>query len=904
MQNNRWQSIRASAGSGKTFALTLRYIYLLFSGAKANEILCITFTNKAKDEMLERITSTLSKFSQKQDNAYATELQKLGISQNAINSQSKAIYEHFIASKNHIMTFDAFFNMVVKKFSFYAGILNDYEIGADFGLDGEIFKKTLESLSMREFNALVNFCVNNDLKQKNIIAMIKSINLDSYTKKGKSQEVKQEILEVFEDLRAFVLSAIDGKNGVKYLQNRFLKKVDSSNILDIINKIIDLTPKMQKQLESLVDSSIYNQKLQNLKALFKRFFDEKEREILGQISNILSSYNKHKIDILSLHNKLSFDDITDICYKLLHQHIDKNFFYFRLDSRINHILVDEFQDTNLKQYENLKPLIDEIKSGDGVKDNRTLFFVGDEKQAIYGFRGGESRLFKAISDELKMSEFTLKDNYRSGKNIVDFVNKTFENHFANYQHQNPKSKENGFVEVSKEFSTKDKSEILQTIKDRIQILLNHNKNNIAILTRSSASAEEIYGFLRCEFPQIKITLESEKSNNKELLIILNALQFLQTQNVLYLKNCAKLNGKSFSEMPTISIAKDSEIHKIVHYLMESFHLYSNVAFQILESSVKYDVLDDFIAFLESTEIKSSIDINSQIQIMTIHKSKGLEFSDVIVCDFSGKNNRNDSFYKPDIKGDNIYYMWKSKERTFVDENFKQIVQQRDLQNKNDALNVLYVAFTRAKDSLFIINVKDSALQLNLLDLKEQKIGKDIIDSSIETSHKNTAKVPEQFDFGKQSDFINKDNKTYTNLSKIKGIALHLALELHLAYGIDRADIKAILRNRFGLALKSQDLQEILKNMTNILENNIIKEILANADNIICEASYLDKNILKRIDCLVESSGNAVILDYKSSDLNLEEKKSQVLEYLNFASNHFKNVKAYLCFANGEILEVR
>ena len=59
-QDNQWLSIRASAGSGKTFALTLRYIYLLFLGARAGEILCITFTNKARQEMLERISTTLA----------------------------------------------------------------------------------------------------------------------------------------------------------------------------------------------------------------------------------------------------------------------------------------------------------------------------------------------------------------------------------------------------------------------------------------------------------------------------------------------------------------------------------------------------------------------------------------------------------------------------------------------------------------------------------------------------------------------------------------------------------------------------------------------------------------------------------------------------------------------------
>lgn len=896
----KWQTIRASAGSGKTFSLALRYIHLLFSGGLANEILCITFTNKAKDEMLDRINKTLFKLSQNERNDYTQALIEQGISEQAIETQSKAIYTHFTSTKNHIMTFDAFFNMVVKKFSFYAGVLNDYEIGADFALDNEIFTKTLESLSKHDFTALINFCVKHDLSPKAILKMVNSLEI-SRPKHNKSQDLREQILNAFEDLRAFVLNAIDGKKIDKNLRNRFSKEVDSNDILEII-KHIDLTPTktLQAKLESLVDSAVYRQKMQNLKDLFKQYFNEKESEIFSQISSILSIYREHKIDIISLHNKLTFDDITNICYDLLHHHIDKNFFYFRLDSRINHILVDEFQDTNLKQYENLKPLIDEIKSGDGVKDNRTLFFVGDEKQAIYGFRGGESRLFKAISNELKMSEKTLEYNYRSSKNIVNFVNDTFKNHFENYHIQNPKSKECGFVEVI----TSD--DVLQIIKDRIQTLLENHKKNIAILTRSTSSAEEIYGFLRLEFPNAKITLESERSNNKELLIILNAMQFLQTNNIFYLKNCAKLNGKSLSETPTIDIKHEVELHKIVYYLMESFNLYSAVAFQILESSVKYNDLDDFIAYLKSAEIKSNIDTKSEIQIMTIHKSKGLEFDDVIVCELKRKSNIDDkNFYKPDIKSEKIYYMWKTKERAFVDEEFASILTQKQKQDKNDALNVLYVAFTRPKDSLFIIkSPKSNALQYDLLELDDIKIGKDIVKNPIEIPLKSTAKIPEQYDFGKQSDFINKDEKTYTNLSKLKGIALHLALELALAYKMPKGDIKAILRNRFGLIFKDDILQEILKNMENILENSIIKEILSQANSVRCEVSYLHNNTLKRIDCLIESNKNAVILDYKSSDLNLSEKKAQVLEYVNFAKNHFCSVTAYLCFANGEILEVR
>ena len=141
---------------------------------------------------------------------------------------------------------------------------------------------------------------------------------------------------------------------------------------------------------------------------------------------------------------------------MLNHHIDKNFFYFRLDSKINHILIDEFQDTNLRQYEILKPLIDEIKSGVGRIANRSLFFVGDEKQAIYGFRGCDSRIFRAISDELHLQTQSLPKNYRSAKNIVGFVNETFKARFKDYEIQSANSDKEGFVAVV----TKNKDEML------------------------------------------------------------------------------------------------------------------------------------------------------------------------------------------------------------------------------------------------------------------------------------------------------------------------------------------------------------------------------------------------------------------------------------------------------------
>ena len=901
MQTSKWLSIRASAGSGKTFALTLRYIYLLFLGARPNEILCITFTNKAKDEMLSRITNTLFALSKNPSDPYAKNLVDLGIKEEAIKAQSRAIYTHFVESKNHIMTFDAFFNTIVKKFSFYAGILSDYEIGADFQLNDEILKKTLDALSPREFGELVEFCAQHKFFQRDIQKMLNVLKIP-HTPFVESADL--DIANAFDDYRQCVLSAVQGQKGAHHIIKRFSREISASDICGMIKNVFDLTENMQGVLECVADSAVA-QKAQNLKNLFSQYFKQRENKVLSQISDISQKFKTHKLEVIAQHNKLTFSDVSEVCYELLHNHIDKNFFYFRLDSKINHILIDEFQDTNLMQFENLQPLISEIKSGKGVKDDKTLFFVGDEKQAIYGFRGGESRLFRAISDELQMSEHTLKDNYRSAKNIVNFVNETFKNHFANYQMQNPKSDISGLVEI---VSVENEAQsVLNAIKQRVEILLANHKKNIAILTRGGASAEEIYLFLRSHFPHNKITLDATNSNNNEFLIILNALRFLQTDNIFYLKICAKLNGNALDSAPKIAIKKDVQVHKIVHYIIETFALYGNTALQVLEESAKFDELDEFVAHLRSAEIKNALEMDGEIQIMTIHKSKGLEFEDVIVCELKSAGNNWQTFYAPDVRGERVYYMKDAKERGFVDDEFAKVLSQRDAQNKNDALNVLYVAFTRAKDSLFIINMDKNkgknALHLDLLALSDMKIGEDILSAQSTQSTQSTAQIPAQYHFGKQSDFINKDGQNYTTISKVRGIALHLALEMRLAYQNSDDEIWRILRGKFGLILDEGERAQILQNMGKILQNPKLKGILEVAKSIKCEVSYLENKCLRRIDCLIEVEGGAVILDYKSSDLNLEAKKAQILQYADFARKHYKGVSAYLCFANGEILEV-
>lgn len=101
--------------------------------------------------------------------------------------------------------------------------------------------------------------------------------------------------------------------------------------------------------------------------------------------------------------------------------------YFRLDGRINHLLIDEFQDTNVIQYEIILPIINEIVSGYGQNGLGSFFYVGDTKQSIYKFRGGKKELFDKLGDDFSQIDIeNLPSNYRSLKALVKFNNAIFE----------------------------------------------------------------------------------------------------------------------------------------------------------------------------------------------------------------------------------------------------------------------------------------------------------------------------------------------------------------------------------------------------------------------------------------------------------------------------------------------
>ena len=150
----KYLALKASAGSGKTFALTVRYITLLLLGAKPNEILTLTFTNKAANEMSERIYKTLLTLGD--DEAYLSAIEKQsGLSKQEILGKKGFLVKSFSSATLSIFTIDKFVNKILREFCGYIGISDDFEIKED---DIEALSmKFLQSLNSTQFETLIDF---------------------------------------------------------------------------------------------------------------------------------------------------------------------------------------------------------------------------------------------------------------------------------------------------------------------------------------------------------------------------------------------------------------------------------------------------------------------------------------------------------------------------------------------------------------------------------------------------------------------------------------------------------------------------------------------------------------------------------------------------------------------------
>lgn len=984
-------ALMASAGSGKTFRLCLRYLELLFLGANPSQILATTFTKKAAIEMKERINQILENL-KNHDNSDKTkaiinELNNIGISEEFIYENIERIYKDFLNSNLHISTMDSFFHNILRKFCWFANVENGFKIISEN--KEKINNIFLEKLGENGRKNLIELCIESDIKLQDISEFCFYLQdktllnftylFEEYLKYDKKeiqaeiQKLESEILkeaflikecvENFEEASKSAISAVDFNDFSTLLEKgkTWLTKTSLNDYRDF--KKIDFKQDNLQQIQKKINEII------NLK----------DNLYFQNLYKVLELYYESIESFFKENSALSFSWASKKTYELLcaqngnNPKISREFLYFRLDSDISHILLDEFQDTNITQYEILKPLFAEFGSGFGAKNfARTLFVVGDQKQSIYSFRGGNQAIFNLVLKIPNMKKESMKYNYRSAKKIIDFVNITFEPIFKEYNKeyfpQIAALKNDGEVflceieKIKKDDeligeNTNNDDILLQDLQNKISLLkarktgnFPKNDNDIAVLTFKNNDAERAAEFLR-NYGH-KVVLESDKkiNNSKDICVILGLLKYIQNiwniksenerPNELFLEEfLSLLNIESSKEKKDeikyfIKRFNKNEIPaKILLKIAQKYHINSDEIRIFLEQAMEYKNLNEFLDNFENNS-KSVNKIADGIRIMTIHKSKGLEFPFVFVLD-SGRKNNNKKFID-ELDNDEVHFLGLLKkhnknENTIIEmfnSRYKKAKEAEEGREKLNELNAIYVALTRASSELYVLFYDKGSVfapiffdkakkevfrdDLNCFKVLEKTNGNIIenikIDSiqdsiknkDIESKYQKIAiESKMKTDLGRQAQMLiaqeQEEEKIQMNAEnkkrQIEGTALHFCLEKILTNNINIDILITLLYNKFALYLKENECEKIAKNAKYILENSQLTEILA-GKKARCEISFWDKDFnaenisekrlktarsLRRLDLLIECENENLVIDYKSGAKS-EKHHEQVRQY--------------------------
>ncbi len=937
-------ALKASAGSGKTFALSVRFLALLFKGANPSEILTLTFTKKATAEMKERILDYLKilqkenledeKEKEKSQNILKELEEKYRLDPSFVQNSAQKIYQRFLNAEIRISTIDAFFQSILRKFCWFVGLSANFEVNEDTKAHqqqlNESFLSALDNKQLEELSVFIAQCLSYDgytsdsvlerlrfLKNKlylfdpnkkdpvfdeeGFLEKLRSLNQQIQSVETASNEAKKAIK--CDDFRGFLNSSLTWLE--KKSEYRYFKKFK------------DEIPTLESECEEIENN-------------LKLYYEARESALFKKFPKFIQLYDRATSKIQAL----DFDAIKDKVHALLngYEEMPAEFFYFRLDSKIAHILIDEFQDTSLNDYKILAPFIDEIKAGIGqAKWHRSVFFVGDVKQSIYGFRGSFSSLFESVSKDFYHDN--LEFNHRSSPLIINYVNTIFKKAYQNsptayLEQKYPKASSNkhardGYVKVS--LVADERELLLEQILQEAKNLLNHriDPKDITILCATNDDALEIKNYLQENLSAIRPSTESSAKLSQfvESKIIKNALEYALAEEPykpFYKHSVLKLAGYLHDD--AIALAgfnpKKESVAGFVWKVMELFELYTECAQICLELAVGCEDANEFLEKLEAKEIASFKAEGAQI--MTIHKSKGMQFPYVIVCERLGKPKTNNSNqFLEEYSGTELtrlYYRMKNRE--VVDKDYARALDKEEVAKDHEEINVYYVAFTRAELGLIVVakdkdqkkdkkesKNKGMREKLDLVPLEEGEIVP-VISSQKEPSSASVLIKPHAY--GEQVQEIEEEPSDYEKNNDQEaihfGIALHKGLECQYAYRIPKKSVLEYLNYHHGFyGLDHQALEESLE----LFENDAKIQALFKNLALRGEVAFLFEGVVSRIDVLLWDRGqNLYVLDYKSSQNYQQSHKVQVSHYAAFLQTqapHFK-IQAGIIYAHKRLLE--
>jgi ATP-dependent exoDNAse (exonuclease V) beta subunit len=645
------------------------------------------------------------------------------------------------------------------------------------------------------------------------------------------------------------------------------------------------------------------------------------------------------------------------------------FIYERLGEKYHHFFIDEFQDTSKLQWENMIPLIDNALSQELEPSAGSLLLVGDAKQSIYRWRGGLPEQFMDLYGNVNPFQrekevLSLDTNYRSCAKIVDFNNEFFtfvSSYFANENHgklyqdgnkQNQNHKKDGFVRfefIEKQNKAEKEEAYSNLVFETIASLKSKgfSESDVCILTRKKADGIALGAFLMEKgVPVISSeTLLLQASslvqilnfslqvclypNNDEAKVYLLDLlhehlniseekhtffsQFLNISEVKFTENLKKYGiDFSFAEMRSVSL------YEAFEYCIEKFKIadladaylfgFMDLVYEFEQKpqADKISFLDHWETKKESASIAASEGINA-VQLMTIHKAKGLEFP-VVIFPFADIN-----LY--DAKNDKLWYPLETEDFNFKEAqinyktevaNYSEVGEKMYNEHRSqlelDNINLLYVTLTRAVEKLFIFSempketkdgISSTYNHLFMEFLKQKSLWNG--DQLIYEFGENSEKISKKKEIVSQMEpkYLSSNPKMH-GLKIVSSEAVSLETEtttainagnlLHdtMAQIYSEIDAERILLELEERAIIPKNEFDILKKTVyQIIKHFNLKKLFDGTDKVFNERNIITKDgmVLRPDRININSENISTLIDYKTGSPKIWH-SDQLMDYAN------------------------
>ena len=479
--------LSANAGSGKTRVLTDRVARLLLGRVSPQNILCLTYTKAAASEMQNRLFKTLGAWSMLSDDELTEDLARLGVSDTGDLENARTLFARAIETPGglRIQTIHSFCASLLRRFPLEAGvspgfsevedraakllqmeIVEEIADGPDAPVlngvarhyTGDDFSKLTGEVVSKRGHFTTNATVDDIWKSHDLPAGFDQSDLQAAIFAGGEAALIADLIDILRESdkstdnkaaeRLVTLDFVNpGSPEIEGLISLFLfgesaKAPFAAKTASFPTKAARAAhPDVMAQLDEFMIRVEVGRELRN-----SLYSSEKSLALHNFASVFLAEYQRRK----DQRGWLDFDDLITRASALLTDPAVAQWVLFRLDGGIDHILVDEAQDTSPQQWKIIELLAQEFSAGQGAHDDteRTIFVVGDTKQSIYSFQGADPREFDKMRRHFEtglesvgetLHERALEHSFRSSPAILDLVDATFADtsgeHFGTAHHQ-------------------------------------------------------------------------------------------------------------------------------------------------------------------------------------------------------------------------------------------------------------------------------------------------------------------------------------------------------------------------------------------------------------------------------------------------------------------------------------